>query len=85
VATFANPNISGTSDGNSGGSLNPNSPFTGTYSIDSTGLGVVPAGCTIIGTPGTCQSLFYIISPTKAVVLSLNSTSTNPDLQVADK
>ncbi len=85
VATFANPNVSGTSDGNSSGSLNPNSPFTGTYSIDSTGLGVIPAGCTIIGNPGTCQSLFYIISPTKAVVLDLNSTNPNPSLQVADK
>ncbi|GAC1626625.1 MAG: hypothetical protein NVS9B13_23060 [Candidatus Acidiferrum sp.] len=85
VATFANPNISGTSDSKSSGSLVPNSSFTGTYSVDSTGLGVIPAGCTIIGTPGTCQTIFYIISPTKAVVFDVNTSNTNPNLQIADK
>src|SRR4029077_9132669 len=64
--------VTGTSDGNSSGSLtagNSFGPFG--YSVDSTGLGLIPAGCNLDGTngtgqDGTCQTFFYIISPTKA-------------------
>lgn len=83
VATFASPNVTGTSDSISSGSSNPNNAFSGTFSIDSTGLGVIPANCSISG--GTCQTIFFVISPTKAVVFDVKTTNTNPNLQVADK
>ena len=84
-------NVSGTSDDNSSGNLSPANTFGPfTYSVDSTGLGVIPAGCSIDGTTGqngTCQTFFYIISPTKAVVVDATSstTSTDPHLEVADQ
>lgn len=74
--------VSGTSDDNSGGSLSPNGAFGQSYSVGSTGLVLIPANCTI-GT--TCQTLMYIISPTKAVVTDIDTTSTNPAIQIADK
>ena len=83
--------VSVTSDNNSSGTLNPAGSFGPiSYSVDSTGLGVIPAGCSIDGTTGqngTCQSFFYIISPTKAVVIDATSsaTTTNPHLQTADQ
>jgi hypothetical protein len=84
VATFANPNVNGMLDKNAGGTLTPNKSFSSTYSIDSTGLGVFPAGCSIT-TAGSCGDLFYIISPTRAVLLNLDPANTNPDLQIVDK
>jgi len=56
---------------------------TVTYSVDSTGLGMFPSGCSISVTPPTCQQLFYIISPTTAVVI--NTQSPNPKLYLADQ
>jgi hypothetical protein len=75
-------NITGTSDDNSSGSLTPNSAFTNTYSIDTTGLGVIPANCTI-GT--NCDNIFFVISPTKAVLLKTKASSTNPNLSIAEQ
>lgn len=83
VATFATPNINGTQDKNSGGTLTVGQTFTATYSIDATGLGLIPSGCSVLG--GTCKNIFYIISPTKAVLLEVDPTSTQPGLQIADK
>jgi hypothetical protein len=80
-----------TSDNNSSGTLNPAGSFGPfSYSVDSTGLGLIPAGCNIDGTTGqdgTCQSFFYIISATKAVVIDATSSVaiTNPHLQTADQ
>ena len=70
-------NIAGTSDGNSSGTLKANQPFTGTYSIASNGLGIVPANCTI-GT--NCDNVFFLISTTSFVLLD-TSSDTNPDLE----
>jgi hypothetical protein len=84
-------NVSGTTDDNSSGNLSPANAFGPfAYSVDSTGLGVIPAGCSIDGTTGqngTCQTFFYIISPTKAVVIDATSstTTTDPHLEVADQ
>jgi hypothetical protein len=75
-------NITGTSDDNSSGSLTPNSAFTNTYSIDATGLGVIPANCTI-GT--NCDNIFFVVSPTKAVLLKTKASSTNPNLSIAEQ
>jgi hypothetical protein len=86
VATFDGVSaITGTSDDNSRGSLSPNGTFNQTYSVDSTGLGHIPSGCTITATSTTCQTVFYVISPTRAVVMDVSPTNTNPNIQVADK
>jgi hypothetical protein len=80
--------INGTTDNNSSGSLSPANSFGPfSYSVDSTGLGVIPSGCNIDG--GTCQTFFYVVSPTKAVVLdgtpSASPAVTSPHLEVADQ
>jgi hypothetical protein len=89
VATFtpATTSISGISDRNSSGSQNLGSPFGPlSYSIDSTGLVSIPSGCTILATSTTCQTLIYVISPTKAVVMDIGSTNnTNTRIEVADQ
>jgi hypothetical protein len=89
VATFtpATTSISGISDNNSSGSQNLGSPFgPQSYSIDSTGLVSTPSGCTILATSTTCQTLIYVISPTKAVVMDIGSTNnTNTRIEVADQ
>lgn len=76
--------VSGTSDANQAGTLAPNGTFTGTYSIDAAGVGVMPANCTI-GT--NCDTMFIIISPTKAVVFDILPATTphHPNLQVAEQ
>lgn len=83
VAVFASPNLSVTEDDNSNGSQTPGGMHSFTYSIDSTGLGQVPSGCTISATSTTCQAIFYVISPTKAVIMDAGSTT--PKVQVADR
>ena len=91
IASFSAGQVSVTSDNNSSGTLNPAGSFGPlSYSVDSTGLGVIPAGCNIDGTTGqngTCQSFFYVLSPTKAVVVDATSSTatTNPHLQTADQ
>jgi hypothetical protein len=93
VATFngITTQVSGTSDNNSSGTLNPGNTFGPvSYSVDSTGLGLIPAGCSIDGTTGqngTCQNFFYMISPTRAVVVDATSSTTpvDPHLEVADQ
>jgi hypothetical protein len=54
-----------------------------TYSIDNTGLGLIPSGCSITVTPITCNTAFYVISPTEAVVMDLQSS--NPKILAADQ
>jgi hypothetical protein len=83
VATFASPNINVTEDDNSNGSQNTGATQSFTYSIDSTGLVHIPSGCTISAASTTCQSVVYVISPTKAVIMDAGST--NPKVQVADQ
>jgi hypothetical protein len=88
VATFtpSTTNISVTEDKNNNGSQNTGQTQSFTYSIDSTGLGTIPSSgssCTISATTTTCQTVFYVISPTKAVIM--DTTSTNPKVQVGDQ
>ena len=47
-----------------GGTLSPAVPFNSTYAIDSTGTGVIPAGCSF--TAGNCVELFIVIAPPSA-------------------
>lgn len=87
--TLSSGSVSGTSDDNSNGSQDPNSAISGlTYSIDSTGLGsIAPSACVINGvTP--CQLIFYVISPTRGVLMELTNgggTQANPKLQILDQ
>lgn len=83
VATFTSPNVTGTNDRNVSGALSAGNAFSATYSIDSTGLGLMPANCSISG--GTCQNIFFIISPTKWILMETASGKTNPNLQGVDK
>lgn len=76
TVTPATNNIHVVLDGNNNGG----SPMFGqvdlTYSIDSTGLGMIPSSCSvsIAGSTTTCDTLFYIISPTKIVVMDTQAT-----------
>jgi Putative Ig domain len=83
VGSFATPNVTGTIDKNNAGALTVGSAFTSTFSIDSTGHGLLPAGCSLSG--GTCQDEILIVSPSKFLLLEVASGKTNPNLQVADK
>jgi len=86
-----NGNLTGTSDDDStgnGGTLNPDQPVNYTYSIDSTGTGVIPEGCTF--TAGTCDFLFIVLSPPAAsspfggvVLMDAGSGNTYPALKTA--
>jgi hypothetical protein len=75
-------NITGTSDDNSSGTLSANNSISDTYSIDSTGLGSIPANCTL-GT--NCNNIFFVISPTKIILLKAKAGSNDPNLQVGEQ
>jgi hypothetical protein len=82
VATLTSGSETGITDINDRGSQQSQT-FSFTYSIDSTGLGHIPSGCTI-GT--TCQSVFLVTSPTKTVSIDVTpATSNNPSITVADQ
>lgn len=89
VAAFtpATNSINVTQDQNSSGGGGPQSGSQSfSYTVDSTGLGMIPSSgssCTVSATSTTCQTVFYIISPTKAVVM--DTQSSNPKAQLADK
>ncbi len=88
VATFtpATNGLSSIGDGNqSGGSPGVNHVQNLTYSVDSTGLGMSPSGCSISATSTTCQILFYVISPTKGAFIDINPNSTTPKLYLLDQ
>jgi hypothetical protein len=84
--TPATGSVSITYDGNqSGGTPGLGNTSASTYSIDATGLGMFPSGCSISVTPPTCRELFYIISPTKAVLFDINPNSSTPKLYLLDQ
>jgi hypothetical protein len=85
IATFTSGSngISLTLDANANGGSIVGQQQSDMYSLDSTGLALIPSGCTITATPITCDTAFYIVSPTKAVVMDLQSA--NPKIQTADK
>jgi hypothetical protein len=88
VAMFtpATTTISIISDNNGNGSQNLGQTQSLSYSVDSTGLGMIPSSgssCTISASSTTCQTVFYIISPTKAIVM--DTQSSNPKVQLADQ
>jgi hypothetical protein len=84
VAVFSSPdNIGVTSDGNGSGGPTGGQVQTLTYSIGSTGLGLIPSGCSITVTPITCDTAFYILSSTQVIAMDLQSA--NPKIQTADQ
>lgn len=85
VAVFATSttSINVTEDQNGNGSQTLGGAQSFTYSVDSTGLIHIPTGCTVSSTSTTCQTLIYVISPTKAVVM--DATSSSPKIQIADQ
>jgi hypothetical protein len=88
VATFtpATTTINVIDDQNGNGSQNLGVTQSFNYSIDPTGLGTIPSSgssCTISATSTTCQTVIYIISPTKAVIM--DTQSSNPKIQLGDK
>ncbi len=83
TASPAPASINGTSDkNNSGGPVPDNPTGSTTYAINSTGVGLLPAGCTLTGTSANCENLFIVISPTKAVLLKVKSSNTTPVLDI---
>ena len=75
--------INGTSDKNNSGTLSPdNATGSISYAINSTGVGLLPAGCTLTGVSANCENLFIVISPTKAVLLKVKSSNTTPVLDI---
>jgi hypothetical protein len=85
TATFtpATTTISIIEDKTGNGSLNAGQTQSFSYSIDPNGLVHIPTGCTISATTTTCQTVLLVVSPTKAVIL--DTSSTNPKIQVADQ
>jgi len=83
--TSSSASIAGTSDTNSSGTLSPDNLDTANYAINSTGVGLIPAGCTLTGTSANCELLFIVISPTRAVLIKVKSSDTTPVLDVAQQ
>lgn len=81
--TRATTSIGLTVDGNGSGGSAVDQTQSMTYSIDSSGLGLIPSGCSVTATPITCSTAFYLISPTKAVVMDLQSA--HPKIQTVDQ
>jgi putative Ig domain-containing protein len=80
--TSSSASINGTSDKNSSGGLSPDNLATSSYAINSTGVGLFPAGCTLTGTGANCENLLIVISPTRAVLLKVKASNTTPVLDI---
>jgi Putative Ig domain len=75
--------INGTTDkNNSGGPVPDNSTGSISYAINSAGVGLLPAGCTLTGASANCENLFIVISPTRAVLIKVKPSNTTPVLDV---
>jgi hypothetical protein len=93
ASSDGNGNLAVTGDDNStgnGGTLNPDQLINYTYAIDSTGTGVIPAGCSF--TAGTCELMFIVISPPSAtspfgqvVLMDASSSNIYPALKNAQQ
>ena len=81
--------IAVTEDQNVQGSLTAASTASTNYSYNATtGVGMIPSGCTLTGVSANCQLLFIVTSPTTAYVMDVNPTTMvspqiNPGLSFA--
>lgn len=82
VVTPASNSISISLDGNVSGTTIVDQMQSATYSVDNTGLGLEPSGCSVTATPITCTTAFYIVSPTTVITMDLQSA--NPVILTAD-
>ena len=91
VVTLTSGSITGTSDNNSsGGGPQGNQPITATYSVDANGLGHIPSGCAVTSNSTTCQLIFLVVSPTRAILTELLhsdgvTAQTSPAIMPADQ
>jgi Putative Ig domain len=83
--TPSTTSISGTSDKNSQGTLTPDNALSVAYAINSTGVGLIPSGCTLAGAGANCENLFIVISPKKVVLMKVKPTSTTPAINVLEQ
>ena len=84
IFTPTTTSISVTLDENgSGGAPTLGTQQSFTYSIDSTGQGLIPSGCSLTATPITCNDVFFVISPTRAVVM--DPQASGPQIQTVDQ
>jgi len=84
IFTPATTSISVTLDENgSGGAPTLGTQQSFTYSIDSTGQGLIPSGCSLTATPITCTDVFFVISPTQVVVMAPQASA--PQIQTVDQ
>jgi len=79
----ASNSISTTLDGNGSAGSVVGQTQSGSYSIDSTGLGLLPLGCSISASPPTCDSAFYVVSPAAAVLMDVQSS--NPKISSVEQ
>jgi hypothetical protein len=80
--TPSSTSINGTTDENNSGTVSPDNPATSSYAINSSGVGLLPAGCTLTGASANCELLLIVISPTKAVLLKVKPSDTTPVLDI---
>jgi hypothetical protein len=87
TATFtpSSASINGTSDKNNSGGPIPDNPVTATYAINSSGVGLLPSGCTLTGASANCENLFIVISPTRAVIIKVKPSNTTPVLDILEQ
>jgi len=83
--TPSSTSINGTTDDNNSGTVSPDNLATSTYAINSSGVGLLPAGCTLTGASANCENLFIVISPARAVLIKVKSSDTTPVLDVAQQ
>ena len=80
--TSSSASINGTTDKNNSGTLTPDNLATSSYAINSSGIGLLPAGCTLTGVSANCENLFAVISPTRLVIMKVKPTNTTSVLDI---
>ena len=80
--TPSSTSINGTTDKNNSGTLSPDNLATSSYAINSSGVGLLPAGCTLTGANANCENAFIVISPTRAVLIKVKPSDTTPVLDI---
>jgi large repetitive protein len=83
--TPSSTSINGTTDDNNSGTVSPDNLATSTYAINSSGVGLLPAGCTLTGASANCENLFIVISPTRAVLIKVKPSDTTPVIDVVQQ
>jgi hypothetical protein len=75
VLTFNNGSVTGTSDSSQTSGLFPDQAFASTYNVTANGRAAIPA-------TGTAANVFYIVSPSKFILMD---NSTQSSIQIIEK